>query len=151
MKNSVLAENTAKHMRALFLPWVVGNPAYKIHSKGNTFYAYPSELVSDLTELCQAAYDLTVMLRRSTDKYTFVQIEEGTEVLSQEQDSFQVQDMIGQKSKLVGSRVWVNLFGALVKETRTNERHVMMKALVICKVRPPALPERSVSPRKGRS
>ena len=153
MKNNALASKTAKYINALFLPWVLGNPANVTHSKGQTRYTYPQELMSDLTELCQAAYDLTVMLRRSTDKYTFVPIEEGTEVLSQESDMFQVQDMIGQKSKLVGSKVWVNLFGALVKETRTDEKHVMMKALVISKVRPPVLPERerSASPRKSRN
>ena len=150
-----MASKAAKYINALFLPWVLGNPANKTYSKGQTFFQYPQELMSDLTELCQVAYDLTVMLRRSTDKYTFVPIEEGTEVLSQESDMFQVQDMIGQKSRLVGSKVWVTLFGALVKETRTDEKHVMMKALVIAKVRPPVLPdrerERSASPRKNRS
>ena len=153
MKNNALAMKTAKYIQALFAPWVLANPAYKTSSKGQTFHAYPQELMSHLTELCQVAYDLTVMLRRSTDKYTFVPIEEGTEVLSQESDMFQVQDMIGQKSRLIGSKVWVNLFGALLKETRTDEKHVMMKALVISKVRPPVLPERerSASPRKNRN
>jgi hypothetical protein len=153
MKNDALASKAAKYINALFLPWVLGNPANKTISKGQIVWTYPPELMSDLTELCQAAYDLTVMLRRSTDKYTFVPIEEGAEVLSQESDMFQVQDIIGQKSRLVGSKVWVTLSGALIKETRTNEKHVMMKAIVIAKVRPPVLPdrERSASPRKNRN
>jgi hypothetical protein len=151
MKNRELAEKTAKHIKNLFVPWVLGDPANLTHSKGGTTYAYPPELISDLTELCQATYDLAVMLRRSTDKYTFEHIEEGTEVRSQEEDLFQVQDMIGQRSRLDGSKVWVSLFGALVKEARTGERHVMMKAPVICKVHPPVLAERAASPRKGRS
>jgi hypothetical protein len=151
MENRELAEKTAKYLANLFHPWIIGDPENLTVAKGVETYRYPPRLLPDLTELCQAAYDLTVMLRQSTDKYSFIPIEEGTEVLSQEQDMFEPQDIIGPKSKYVGSKVWVNLFGALVKESQLGNRHIMMKALVVCKAHPPVLPDRSGSPRKQKT
>jgi hypothetical protein len=127
-------ERIACYMANLFHPWIIGNPANLVSRGllGPKQYQNPPQLVPELTALCQAAYDLAVMLRRSTDKYNFVPIVEGTKVKSQEQEDFEPEDMIGPKSKYIGSKVWVTLFGALVKESQAGERHVMVKARVIC-------------------
>lgn len=149
MTHRKLPEQTATHLLNLFHPWVVGDPANLITPKNarTPRYRFPAQLKPDLIELCQAAYDLAVMLRQSTDRYHFMSIEEKVKVESPEQEDFEPEDMIGPKSKYVGSKVWVTLFGALIKESPASERHVMVKARVICKA-PPPLPDRSGSPSK---
>jgi len=87
MKNRELAEKTTKHIKNLFLPWVLGDPANITHSKGGTTYAYPPELISDLTELCQLLNDLAVMLRAEYGQVHLRTHRRGTEVRSQEEDS----------------------------------------------------------------
>ena len=144
MTHRKLPEETATHLLNFFYPWVVGDDA-NLSSSGK--YRAPLQLKLDLAELCQAAYDLAVMLRQSTDRYHFVSIEEQTKVESQEQEDFEPEDMIGPKAKYLGSKVWVTLFGALVKESQAGERHIMVKARVICRA-PIPLPDRPGSPKK---
>ncbi|KIX02412.1 uncharacterized protein Z518_08353 [Rhinocladiella mackenziei CBS 650.93] len=142
MEHQQLPRETALYILHLFIPWVAANPENAAPTKGNVKQYYvPPQLKTDLAEICQAAYDLTVMLRQSADKYYFVPIEEDTRVDSQEHEYFEPDHVIGSTSEYVGSKVWVTLFGALVKESQAGERYIMQKARVICKA-PPPLPDR---------
>lgn len=141
MRQENLPKKTALYISKLFAPWIAANAQYHIIQRGIKKYQNPPQLELDLTEICQAAYDLAVMLRQSTDRYYLVPIEEGTKVEAADEEFFEPDDMIGPKAKYVGSKVWVTLFGALVKESQTGDRHVMQKARVICKALHP-LPER---------
>lgn len=136
MKNDDIPNNMSLYIAHLFDPWVIANPENLISVKAGT-YRLPPQLILDLTDLCQEAYHLTVMIRQSTDRYRFISIEEGTKVKSTDENEFQSDDMLGPSDKYVGSKVWITLFGALIKETQAGERYVIEKARVICRVAPP--------------
>jgi hypothetical protein len=76
------------------------------------------------------------MIRQSTDRYEFISIDEDSKVNSADEINFQPDDMLGPKDKYVGSKVWLTVFGTLVKETQTGDRYVVEKARVICKAVP---------------
>ncbi|KAJ9615651.1 hypothetical protein H2200_001727 [Cladophialophora chaetospira] len=119
--HTALPTRTAQHISNLFLPWTRGNKA--------------SEVLLELKELCQIAYDWAVMVRRSADKYVILSIEEGTRYEGhQPGEEFVPSYIFGPKQQHTGSKVWATVFGGLVKETLAGDRFVMMKANVICMV-----------------
>ena len=93
-------------------------------------------LHQSLEKLCQEAYDFAVLLRSSSDRYYFRSIEDKKKVEVPTNEYFMSESMIGPNSNYIGSEVWVTLFGALVKESQRGERHIIMKASVICKAQP---------------
>lgn len=134
MSNDDTPKNVSSYIAHLFDPWLAANPENLI--KGNR-YRYPPQLLLDLTDLCQDAYNLTVMIRQSTDRYRFISIEEDTKVKTADEIDFQPDDMFGPSGKYVGSRVWITLFGALLKDNQAGETYVIEKARVICRAAPP--------------
>lgn len=128
--NGSQPRRTATNIIKFLEPWFSSKGAARI----------PKALEQEVFELCQSAYSLTLMLRQSIDDYFFVTIDEGTKVEAQDEADFAPQDMIGPKNKLVGSKVWLTVFGALVKRSQTaapGERYVMERAHVICRAPTP--------------
>ncbi|ETI20492.1 hypothetical protein G647_08529 [Cladophialophora carrionii CBS 160.54] len=136
MTNDDTPKNVSQYIAHLFAPWVIGRPENQVGQKP-VAYRWPPQLLHDLADLCRDAYDLTVMIRQSTDRYRFISIDEDSKVQSADQNDFQPDDMLGPTDKYVGSKVWMTVFGALIKETQAGERYVMEKARVICKAAPP--------------
>ena len=148
MKNQPFVEKVAAYLENLFHPWMPEKRGTKSRSGARPIRErHPSPLRQELTEICQAAYDLAVMLRQSRDKYWFETVAAGTKIEASEDDKFEAEDMNGPKSKYIGSNIWVCLFGALVKESFDGERHVIAKAWVICNVVEGSA-ERPVSPKR---
>ncbi|KAL3425221.1 hypothetical protein PVAG01_04502 [Phlyctema vagabunda] len=156
MTNQSLVKTIARDLEAIFYPWVSDKYRSTYHAKGSRSGSKPSRdsppsaLFQDLLDICQHAYQLAVMLRQSRDKYTFRSIPEKTEIEADEDNYYELVDINGpdgQKTKKVGSRVWLCLFGALVKEPLYGEQLVMAKAQVICKTHR-ATPERPGSPKR---
>ena len=134
MANETLPEKTAKHIINLFHPWTRetssnGLTNLRRASKQND----PPQLMLDLVDLCEQAYAPTVTLRRSNDTFRFLPIPNSTKIESNEQEDLEAEELMGPKGSYVGSKVWLTLFGALVKETPQGRRHFMVKAKVICK------------------
>ncbi|KAK5223510.1 hypothetical protein LTR72_004896 [Exophiala xenobiotica] len=138
LKNDDTPKKAGMYIARLFDPWVIGRDENIINPKADTYrYRHPPQLISDLTDLCREAYDLTVVIRQSTDRYQFISIDEDSKFNSADETNFQPDDMLGPKDKIVGSKVWLTVFGALVKETQTGDRYVVEKARVICRAAPP--------------
>ena len=132
MTNQRLPARVAHYLLKLFLPWAKSQYTGLL-SRSNRSYQHHPQLKSDLTDLCQLAYQLAVMMRQSSDRYYFEPIPEETLIKSSENEIFEPEDMIGPKSEFIGSRVWVTLSSALIKELQIGECHVLAKARVICK------------------
>jgi len=131
-------KHTAEYIKQFLDPWFV------VSKKGVSSIVYPETLENELLELCDRAYSLALTLRQSTDNYFFMTIPENTKVAAKDETDFEPQDMIGPKNKLVGSKVWLTVFGALVKKPQAaapGETFIMEKAHVICRA-PTPLPAR---------
>lgn len=92
----------------------------------------PPELIQGIRGICAMAYDLSMQLRKSAERYEFHDIPEGKTVQSQHNEDCIVEGATTRTSDLVGANVWLNLFGVLIKRTEANERFVVVKAKVIC-------------------
>jgi hypothetical protein len=103
----------------------------------------PENLEKDIVELCESAYALTLTFRQSTDIYQFQSIPGDTKVNANDNVEFVPQDMIGPKEKLGLSKVWLTVFGVLMKTPQTGapgECHVMERAHVVCRAPKPLPP-----------
>lgn len=148
MKNEELSKRTASYMAHLFSPWSTAYAEKQLREsegvgaggeEGDKTQLCPSQLETDLRDLCQAAYDLAVTLRQSTDKYYFVSISDNEKAAPHKEKYFGVEDMIGPRSEGANSNIWVTVFGALIKESQFGGQSVVAKGRVVRKAaRPPS-------------
>lgn len=87
-----------------------------------------------MLQLCEKAYQLTLILRRSKSKYTYETIKRGAVV-----DEYNISDISPQAFDVpgldepLGASVAFTIFGALVKypDMTPNERHVLERSHVV--------------------
>lgn len=87
-----------------------------------------------MLQLCEKAYQLTLLLRRSKSRYTYENIKRGTVI-----DVYNVLDISPQAfdgpelEEPIGASVAFTIFGALVKypDLTPDERHVLDKSHVV--------------------
>lgn len=102
-------------------PLLPSPPNYKLHD--------PS-----IQQLCDDAYHLALILRKSKANYKFEVPKERLTITDTVESEISVQDFDGPQAKLTGSRIHLTIFGALVKFSEPlGERHVLEKAFVICR------------------
>lgn len=132
MKQTNLPARTASHIQRLLEPWSTN---YLLKLDFQKRANQNSIQYQSLYKLCQDAYDLAVHLRSSSDRYYLISIEDKKKVKDPKEEYFMSESMIGPSSNHIGSEVWVTLFGALLKESRRGEQHLITKASVICKAK----------------
>lgn len=104
-------------------PWLSESADREIHQQA-------------LVQLCTAAYELALLLRKSKATYKVVKFEEGQLIHEATERSMIAQAFEGPTlPEVQGSKIAFTLFGAMLKsaDTELDEEYILEKAHVICK------------------
>ncbi|KAL8995570.1 MAG: hypothetical protein Q9169_004712 [Polycauliona sp. 2 TL-2023] len=96
------------------------------------------QLTRSMRELCDKAYDLSVLLRRSknTTFQTWI-VKDGTVITPENVANLNCQAFVGpSQPDVIGSKVAMTIFGGLIKfsENSSDERVVLERSHVICRI-----------------
>ena len=90
---------------------------------------------SQVLKLCVDAYQLAVLMRKSRATYRCESCNEGTLIDEKLEPEISAQAFEGVQAPTInGSKIALTIFGSLVKYSELDERHVLEKSHVICRV-----------------